>query len=1257
MSTEDPNSLQSHQYANVIDLICEGPIQGLVGGLQGVYLNNTPVIDQSGNNNFTGTLADGSTYTGVSVSMTAGGATQSVLYNGPASGAVTNVNSKLFYGTPQTQHIVGTGVTRLVVVLNIPSLNETDTSNGDIHGSSVRVQISLSSGGGAYSLVYDDTITGKCMSEYDKQYILNTPPWVTYWDVKIQRITVDSSSAYVHNDLYWKSITSVVDAPLYYPYSVLSSISIDSQYFQSVPTRGYHIQGLLIKIPSNYNPVTRVYTGTWDGTFTTAYSNNPAWCFYDLVTNTRYGLGNYISASQVDKWSLYTIAQYCDAGIVYASDGVTWIRGGVPTGFGGYEPRFTCNLYLQTAAEAYKVLANMASVFRGMAYWIGGQVTVSQDSPATPSAIFTPANVVNGSFSYSSTALKARHTVALVTWNDPALAYQQKVEYVEDAVGIAKYGVQQVQVTAFGCTSRGQAHRFGLWTLYTERMETETITFKTGMEHTLLTPGMVISTNDPTRAGVRFGGRIVSSTTSSITPDGTINFLAGKTYNLSVMLPTGAVETHAITNAGGTSANPTTPITISGTFTSIPASMAMFVVAQNDLVPEQWRVLSVSEVDHLQAEITASSYNVNKYAAVENNLVLQAANTSSGIPTVPNPLTNLGVTESQFVAANGTMATRATVYWTGNASTYQVVGKNTSKGTNSVLQTVLSPTADFSPMVKGDSYLFTVTPLNALGQQGLTASLAYTIVGKVTPPSNVTGITYVQEPFAIHLRWSAIPDLDVTGYEVRLGTNWNAGTKLVFSKNLDYQWVIQSAGTYSIWIAAQDSAGNYSATPTLCSVTVTGPAVTSLAYYVSGVNEYLQWAIPSSGFTIDRYEIRYGSTWSGGTYVDAPTTTGYQRRADYSGARTYWVAAIDSAGNYGTPTSVSAYISAAGAVLGLYTTVVDNNVLIYWNPPATGTLPISSYEVRKGSTWSSATLIGSNGNSTFGTTFEQQASTYTYWVAAIDSSGTYGTPTSTTAQVSQPPDYILRANVNSTFSTGGISVAVSKTNALTTPGGLIVPINTTETWTQHFSNNGYATPQAQISAGNTLYAEPTLTTATYSETLDYGSTVPTTSITVTPTVQTITGSVTLSVQIAWSNTSNTGPWTYGTAGSTSAVASNFRYVLVTLSFTATGTTNMFQVQSLNIKLSVKSRNDSGSSSTGTSLTTVGSVSAYWATVTFGYPFISADCPVVTANSTAALLPLIAYTGGTNPTGFQVAFVDRTGANVSSVPFSWTARGY
>ena len=763
VAQESPDSIRSIAYANVLDLVAEGEIFGLADGMKSVFFDETPLQNADDSFNFTG----------ATVTSVNGTQAQSYIEGFPAVENEIAVSTQLIKTTNIVRQITGADVDAVRVRVSVPRLTSQNTTNGDISGTTVEYAIDVQSNGGGYVEQSVQTITGKTTSKYERSTrieLAGSPPW----DVRVRRITDDSTSAALVNDTYFESYTEIIDGKFRYPNSAIVGVRIDASQFSNIPKRSYDLKLLRVKVPSNYNAATRTYTGIWNGTFQVAWTDNPAWCFYDLLTNERYGLGKYIPEAQVDKFALYTIGQYCDEM--------------VDDGFGSTEPRFTCNLYLQTRQEAYTVINNMASIFRAMPYWTSGSISVGQDAPSDPIYQYTNANVVDGTFTYSGSALKARHSVALVTWNDPDDFYRQKVEYVEDSDAIARYGIVQTEVIAVGCTSRGQANRVGRWILYTEKSETEVVTFKSGIEGNPIRPSDVIQVLDELRAGKRRGGRIVTATSSVITIDDVViqneSGIIGS--SLSVILPNGTLQTRTITNVSGQ------VITVGTAFSAIPQVNSIWAIETVSLVAQLFKVISVAE-EQDGITITALEHNPNKYAEIENGIEL-APRTISALSTIPLPPQNLTALESLFYIGSDTVVT-VSLSWERvvGATAYEIaykVGDNnfvTLPNTQAVSVDIPNATAGI--------YTFKVCAINSIGKRSVPAELTETIGGKeglytIDVPVNLTAESQsvITEDGVVQtgivLEWDAPESPWVTEYEVQ----WIRG-----SSNLDWGLISAAA--------------------------------------------------------------------------------------------------------------------------------------------------------------------------------------------------------------------------------------------------------------------------------------------------------------------------------------------------------------------------------------------------------------------------------------------------------------------------------
>ena len=649
---EDAESLRSRSEALFVAVMSEGEVLGFEPGvdpLTRVFLDNVPIKNIDGSFNF----QVGQIFTGSSAATNGKGgfvgtisATTNVNRTS-ATGEVGSIVVDYRVGTQnqapmpgfddvKAEQGVGVKITRLAgplsrtttsalfsrlrVRVGIGSLFFIDENNADVKGTSVSFNIKIRPDGGSLFVNENKTISGKSRGPVDFEYeygMQGTGPWV----VTVERVTADPTTTRISDDIYFKAIVGIIDRSFRYPNTALLGMKIGAENFSTVPRVSAELMGMKIKIPSNYNPYSRQYSGIWDGSFKTDWSNNPAWVFYDLLTNTRYGAGSFIGEANVDRYSLFPIAQYCDEL--------------VPNGRGGSEPRFTFNAYITDRGEAYEVLNALASAFRGMLYFNEGNVVAIQDKPKATTKIFTAANVIqkaddNGNvteppFSYEGTARRARKTIALVSWNDPEDDYKAKIEYVEDRDGLERYGYHETEVRAFGTTSQGQAQRIGRWILLTNQLETEMVTFKVATEGFFVLPGEVIGIADPAKGGKRYGGRVVSgSSSSSIAIDAPFTIAGGASYSLSIALP-GTVQTRVVVNGPGA----TSSLSVSPAFSATPEAGAVWVLQENGSGLRQFRVISVNEDDGV-VTVLASFYEETKFSLADQSTILSVRRSSTG---------------------------------------------------------------------------------------------------------------------------------------------------------------------------------------------------------------------------------------------------------------------------------------------------------------------------------------------------------------------------------------------------------------------------------------------------------------------------------------------------------------------------------------------------------------------------------------------------------------------------------------------------
>ena len=735
--TEADDSLQSKQFANALDLISEGEIEGLDDGNKSIFFDGTPLQAADGSYNFTD-------YTIVTRTGTQG---QSYI-----PGVFSNVESETAVGvevtnaTPVIRQITDSDVDRVRVTIRIPSLQQIE-DDGDIVGTSVSISIQVQYNGGGYSTVKTDTISGKSSGSYQRDYLLTLTGSFPV-DIKVVRNTADNGTTKLANTTNWQSFTSIIDAKLAYPNSALVGLRLGSSQFNSIPQRKYLIRGIKVAIPSNATVDTTThlgritYSGVWDGTFAAAtWTNDPAWCLWDLLTNDRYGAG--IPESSLDRYDFFAISQYCNTL--------------VDDGKGGQEPRFSCNLLINQRKEVYNVIQEMSSIFRGISYYGAGSLVLLQDKPSDAQYTLGPANVVDGVFSYSGSSVRSRHTCATVAYQNYDEQGEVSFEYVEDANAVAKYGVNNKDIKAVGCYSQGQANRLGKWTPLSEQDLYETCNFAIGIDSGIVVrPGMVVDIADPLRGGTRRNGRVSSATTLQITIDSTteLSVNMGNSPTISVVLPNGLVETRGINSISGTAVN------VSTAFSQAPAANAPWLIQTTDIQSQQFRVISVTESGDGVFGVSALKYNESIYNAVEQDLNLTQRDITN-ISATPDAVTNISATEFLY-EEGGLVRTGVDITWTSpvlNVADFVVRYRLNDNNVERIITE--SPSTQVKGLKSGTLEL-QITARSFIGKSGPVTLQTFALQGKTAIPGNVQNLTL--EPLnynSARLRWDETVDLDV----------------------------------------------------------------------------------------------------------------------------------------------------------------------------------------------------------------------------------------------------------------------------------------------------------------------------------------------------------------------------------------------------------------------------------------------------------------------------------------------------------------
>lgn len=789
---EADDTVNSNVKVSILDLLGEGVIGGLKDGAKSIFLNDLPLQNSDDTYN----------HSGVTWWFRDGSQDQSIIEGFDYTETPKTIGLQVKKTSAVTMAVDSDSADRFRVILKFPSLKSVDKKTGDTSGTSVTYKFQVSSAGGAFVDVAPEgessgtvTLTAKKAGVYYRSYMLNLPKPGSKYQVRVVRVTDDNKdTTYLANDIYVDTVGEIINTNMNYPNSALVGLRVNSEQFgSSMPSRSYLISGMKIRVPSNYDEVANEYQGTWDGSFKLLSSSNPAWILYDLVTNKRYGLGEFVRESMFDLGQLYQIGRYCDAL--------------VDDGFGGKEKRFAINTQITTLQDAYRCVQDIAGAFRGMVYWAGGMVHVTQDSPSDPIAIYSNSNVIDGRFSYKGSARKDRPSVALITYNNKEDNYKQNIEYVEDLEAIKRYGIRKTESVAFGCTSRGMAHRVGLWTLYTGRMESDVITFQTGMDSAFLVPGDVILIHDKFRAGRRNSGRVVASTANSITLDSTVDMT--KAGTITFINAEGRMISRDILESGVVS-----KVTFKDAVNEAdrPVADGIWVISQSDLKPLQARVVGVTQgEDGVGNTITCIQNNPSKYAAIDDGAVLIPQNTTVLDPTFSKP-ENLKITEGTYLSSPGNLNVSLTATWEGKSAEYWVSWRRSDAGNVSNWQTAKVNEEQFEvkPVAESGKYDFQVYGVSVSGRKTEILSTTYQVLGTMTPPGAPSSLTAVGDYRQIILGWSNPSSVDLDHIQIYASKTNDVTKATLLAKSTTTNFThsgLEDSVTWYYWIRSANKRG------------------------------------------------------------------------------------------------------------------------------------------------------------------------------------------------------------------------------------------------------------------------------------------------------------------------------------------------------------------------------------------------------------------------------------------------------------------
>ncbi|MDV5624071.1 host specificity protein J, partial [Leclercia adecarboxylata] len=783
--TEQPDDLQSVAKAKILIALGEGEFSGQLTG-KNIYLDGTPLENADGSQNFSG----------VAWEFRSGTQAQQYIQGIPGTENEITVGTEVSSATAWTRTFTNTQLSAVRLRLKWPSLFKQE-NDGDLVGYSINYAIDLQTDGGTWQTVLNTSVTGKTTSGYERSHRIDLPQEGSSWTIRLRKITADANSAKIGDTMTLQSFTEVIDAKLRYPNTALLYIEFDSSQFNgSIPQISCEPRGRVIRVPDTYNPETRTYTGTWTGSFKWAWTDNPAWIFYDLVVSDRFGLGHRLTAANIDKWMLYQVAQYCDQPV---PDG----KGG-----SGTEPRYICNVYIQDRNDAYTVLRDFAAIFRGMTYWGGDQIVALADMPRDVDYSYTRANVIEGRFTYASSTTKTRYTTALVSWSDPANAYADAMEPVFEQALVARYGFNQLEMTAIGCTRQSEANRKGRWGILTNNKD-RIVSFDVGLDGNIPQPGYIIAVADEMLSGKVTGGRISAVNGRVITLDRAPDATAGN--RLILNLPSGASQSRTIQAVNGKA------VTVSTAYSETPQAESVWVVESDELYAQQYRVISVKDNNDGTFSIAGAWHDPDKYARIDTGAIIDQRPVSMIPPGNQFAPGNIVISSYSMVNQGISIETmRASWDPAPNAIAYEAQWRRNDGNWVNVPR---SSTTSFEvAAIYAGHYLVRVRAINAAEiSSSWATSLEVTLTGKTGAPPVPVNFRTTPLLWGVQLDWDFPANTaDTLQTEIQYSTD-AAGTNAMLLTDVPYpQHMYQQLGLKAgvgFWYRARliDRTGNQSA--------------------------------------------------------------------------------------------------------------------------------------------------------------------------------------------------------------------------------------------------------------------------------------------------------------------------------------------------------------------------------------------------------------------------------------------------------------